>query len=222
MKVLIAEDEIQVARAIKVFLDRNKITSDMVHDGRSALDYLMQVNYDVIVLDIMMPEMDGVTVLKKARAQGIQTPVLFLTAKSGVDDRVSGLEAGADDYLVKPFDMNELVARVRALSRRSMSYAPSIIDINGTKLNCSSFELSCGGESVKLNNKEFQLMELFMKYPGQVFSADHIMDRIWSESAADIDVLWTYMGFIRKKLKKINATVAIKTVRGAGYSLEGL
>ena len=170
----------------------------------------------------MMPEMDGVTVLKKARAQGIQTPVLFLTAKSGVDDRVSGLEAGADDYLVKPFDMNELVARVRALSRRSMSYAPSIIDINGTKLNCSSFELSCGGESVKLNNKEFQLMELFMKYPGQVFSADHIMDRIWSESAADIDVLWTYMGFIRKKLKKINATVAIKTVRGAGYSLEGL
>ena len=221
MKVLIAEDELEVARAVKVFLERNKINTDVVNDGREALDYILQVQYDVIVLDIMMPLMDGVTVLKSIRAKGISTPVLFLTAKSGIDDRVTGLDAGADDYLVKPFDMNELTARIKALSRRSMAYAPDIIDINGTKLNCGTFEISCGDKAEKLNNKEFQLMELFMKYPKQVFSADHIMGRIWADSGADIDVLWTYMGFIRKKLKKIDATIGIKTVRGAGYSLEG-
>ncbi len=220
MKVLIAEDEAGVARAIKVFLERNKINADVVEDGESALSYLEYAEYDVAVLDIMMPKVDGVTVVKKVREKNMDIPILLLTAKSGIDDRVNGLTAGADDYLIKPFDMNELLARIKALSRRGKSFSPDILDINGTKLNLNSFELSRGEAVEKLNNKEFQLMELFMKYPKQVFSADHIMERIWTESDAEIDVLWTYMGFIRKKLKKIGATVEIKTVRGAGYSLE--
>ena len=201
MRILIAEDEVKIARALKVLLEKNKCVADIVHNGKDAWDFVSQGNYDVIVLDIMMPEMDGLEVLRRARENHISTPVMLLTAKSEIEDRVAGLNAGADDYLPKPFAVSEFIARVKALGRRSTNYT------------------EC--ESIRLNNKEFQLMELFMKHPKFVFSTEHIMKKIWEQDGtAGMDVVWTYIGFLRKKLKQLGATVEIKTVRGAGYSLE--
>ncbi len=221
MRVLIADDEVEIAKALKVILEKNKYSVDIVHDGMTACDYIEDITYDVIVLDIMMPGLDGYGVLKKIRGKGLSTPVLFLTAKSEVEDRVKGLDLGADDYLPKPFAASELLARVRALSRRSETFASSVLKIGNTSLDLSTYELSFGDSSVRLNNKEYQLMELFMRYPKQVFSAERLMERIWDlDSQADIDVVWTYIGFLRKKLKELDADIEIKTIRGAGYSLD--
>ncbi len=221
MRILIAEDEVSIAKALKVLLEKNKYSVTMVHNGNDALDHMLSGEYDALVLDIMMPGMDGVEALREARRQGIKTPALFLTAKSEVEDRVAGLDAGADDYLPKPFATSELLARVRALVRRSDSYAPTVLSFGNAALNCSTYTLSCGGEGVRLNNKEYQLMELFMRHPRQVFSTDHLMSRVWGlDSEADIDVVWTYIGFLRKKLRQLGARVEIQTIRGAGYALE--
>ena len=221
MRVLIADDEVEIAKALKVILEKNKYSVDIVHDGITACDYIEDITYDVIVLDIMMPGLDGYGVLKKIRGKGLSTPVLFLTAKSEVEDRVKGLDLGADDYLPKPFAASELLARVRALSRRSETFASSVLKIGNTSLDLSTYELSFGDSSVRLNNKEYQLMELFMRYPKQVFSAERLMERIWGlDSQADIDVVWTYIGFLRKKIKELDADIEIKTIRGAGYSLD--
>ena len=165
MKILIAEDEVSIARALKVVLEKNKYAVDMVHNGKDALQYISSTHYDALVLDIMMPEMDGIEVLKRARMQGIHIPALFLTAKSSVEDRVAGLDAGADDYLPKPFAMSEFLARVRALVRRSDSYASVVLTVGNVSLDCSSYMLSAKGKDVCLNNKEYQLMELFMRHP---------------------------------------------------------
>lgn len=220
MRILIAEDEISIARALKVILEKNKFTVDVVHDGITALDYITDIKYDGIVLDIMMPGADGLEVLKKTRDAGIMTPVLFLTAKSEVEDRVAGLDAGADDYLPKPFAMSEFLARTKALTRRSGSYTPAVIEFSDTRLDLNEYTLSAK-TSVRLNNKEFQLMEIFMRCPRRVFSSDELMERIWGLDAdAGIDVVWTYIGFLRKKLREIRAGASIKTIRGAGYSLE--
>ncbi|MBR6222132.1 MAG: response regulator transcription factor [Lachnospiraceae bacterium] len=220
MRILIADDEVEIAKALKVILEKNKYSVDIVHDGISACDFIEEITYDVIVLDIMMPGLDGYGVLKKIRGKGISTPVLFLTAKSEVEDRVKGLDLGADDYLPKPFATSELLARVRALSRRSEIFSSSVLKIGNTSLDLSTYELCFDDKSVRLNNKEYQLMELFMRYPKQVFSADRLMERIWGlDSEADIDVVWTYIGFLRKKLKELDADIEIKTIRGAGYSL---
>ena len=220
MRILIADDEVEIAKALKVILEKNKYSVDIVHDGISACDFIEEITYDVIVLDIMMPGLDGYGVLKKIREKGISTPVLFLTAKSEVEDRVKGLDLGADDYLPKPFATSELLARVRALSRRSETFSSSVLKIGNTSLDLSTYELCFDDKSVRLNNKEYQLMELFMRYPKQVFSADRLMERIWGlDSEADIDVVWTYIGFLRKKLKELDADIEIKTIRGAGYSL---
>ncbi len=222
MKILIAEDEVSIARALKVALEKNKYAVDMVHNGKDALQYIASTHYDALVLDIMMPEMDGIEVLKRARMQGIHTPALFLTAKSSVEDRVAGLDAGADDYLPKPFAMSEFLARVRALVRRSDSYYASVVlTVGNVSLNCSSYMLSAGENEIRLNNKEYQLMELFMRHPHLIFSSEHLMEKVWGlDSDADIDVVWTYIGFLRKKLKELNGSVEIKTIRGAGYALE--
>ncbi len=174
-----------------------------------------------MIMDIMMPEMDGMEALRKIRQYGIAVPVLLLTAKGGIADRVSGLNAGADDYLPKPFDMGELTARVKALARRSNSYAPDVISFQNVTLDCNQYALSASQQTIRLNNKEFQMMELFIKHPHYVFSSDHLMERIWGlDSEAGIDVVWTYVGFLRKKLKQIGAEAEIKTIRGAGYCLE--
>ena len=221
MRVLIAEDEVSLAKGLKFLLEKNNFTVDIVHNGNDALDYVHASDYDVLVLDIMMPGRDGLSVLSALRAEGSAVPVMMLTAKAEIEDRVKGLELGADDYLPKPFATQEFLARVKALARRNAAYANAALAFGNTQLDCSRYELSCGEKTLRLNNKEFQLLELFFRHPRIVFSTEHIMDKLWDlESAAGIEVVWTYIGFIRKKLKEIGSDVEIRTVRGAGYSLE--
>ena len=221
MRILIAEDEVTIARALKVMLEKNKYAVDMVHNGNDALDYIQATTYDALVLDIMMPGKDGIEVLKAARAGGNTTPALFLTAKAEVADRVAGLDAGADDYLPKPFAASEFLARVRALTRRSNTYASSILSFRNVTLDCSQYLLKTILGEVRLNNKEYQLMELFFRHPRQVFSSEHLMEKVWGlDSEAGMDVVWTYIGFLRKKLRQIGAEIEIRTIRGAGYALE--
>lgn len=221
MRILIAEDETELAKGLKFLLEKNMFTVDTVHDGAEALAYLRCRDYDVVILDIMMPKVDGLEVLRQIRATGSGIPVLMLTAKSEIEDRVAGLEAGADDYLPKPFASPEFIARVRALSRRNAGYAEACLSFGNVKLDCNRYEMSCGREMVRLNNKEFQLMELFMRNPRFVFSSAHLMDKIWGQdSEADISVVWTYVGFLRRKLKELEADIEIRTARGAGYFLE--
>lgn len=221
MRILIADDEQGIAKALKVILEKNKFAVDAVFNGTDALDYIMSTPYDAIVLDIMMPGLDGLTVLKRAREAGVKTPVMLLTAKSETSDRVAGLECGADDYLPKPFATAEFVARVRALTRRSESYTHSVITVGVTQLDSGRYELRCGDKSAALSNKEYQLMELFMRSPRRVFSTEHIMELIWGfDAEAETDVIWTYISFLRKKLRQIDSDAEIKTIRGAGYALD--
>ncbi|MCR5034125.1 MAG: response regulator transcription factor [Clostridia bacterium] len=221
MRILIAEDEISTAKALKVIMEKNKFSVDIVHNGDDAWSYVKTTPYEVVVLDIMMPGMSGLEVLSLMRENKINTPVLMLTAKSEIEDKVAGLEAGADDYLAKPFASTELIARVKALGRRSEVYSDSVRTLGNVSLDSNRYELKVGDESVSLTNKEYQLLELFMLHPGFVFSTEHLMEKIWGiDSDSDIDVVWTHIGFVRKKLKALNADVEIKTIRGAGYSLE--
>lgn len=223
MRILIAEDEPEVAKALKIMLERSHFAVDTVDNGRDALDYLMGGQYDVAVLDIMMPGMDGLEVLERLRAQGRSLPVLLLTAKSEIEDRVTGLDAGADDYLTKPFAASEFVARVKALTRRIQNFTPQVITLGSLSLDCNSFLLSGPSGSLRLNNKEFQMMELFLRNPRNIFSTAQLMERIWGcDSESGMDVVWTYIAFLRKKLKHLEADVQLRTIRGAGYTLEEL
>ena len=223
MRVLIAEDEVSTVKALKVLLEKSKFSVDIVHNGLDAWSYIEAGSYEVIVLDIMMPGMNGIEVLTKMRKAGNKTPVMMLTAKAEVEDRVAGLEAGADDYLPKPFATTEFIARVKALGRRSEAYSEAEQKVGNLTLDANRYEMRAGKNSVKLTNKEYQLMELFVLHPGYVFSTEHLMDKIWGlDSESEIDVVWTHIGFVRKKLRSIDANVEIKTVRGAGYSLEVL
>lgn len=221
MRILIAEDEVELAKGLKFLLEKNKFTVDVVHDGEEALAYFGGRAYDVVVLDIMMPRVNGLDVLREIRGTGSGVPVLMLTAKTEVEDRVAGLEAGADDYLPKPFASPEFIARVKALSRRNAGYTELCLSFGNVQLDCNRYEMTCQKRAVRLNNKEFQLMELFMRNPRFVFSTAHLMDKIWGQdSEADISVIWTYVGFLRKKLKELEADIEIRTARGAGYYLE--
>lgn len=221
MRILIAEDENGLAKALKFLLEKNKFSVDTVYDGAAALDCFHSTDYDVIVLDIMMPKVNGLEVLKAIRREKAGVPVMMLTAKAEIEDRVEGLEAGADDYLPKPFASREFIARVKALSRRNAGYTDRILSFGDLRLDCNRYELVCGDESVRLNNKEFQLAELFLRHPHFVFSTGHLMEKIWGQdSEAEIDVVWTYIGFVRKKLRQLGSRVEIRTARGAGYSLE--
>ena len=221
MRVLIAEDEVSTAKALKVLLEKSKFAVDIVHNGTDAWSYVSSGSYEVVVLDIMMPGMSGLEVLTKMRRAGNKTPVLMLTAKAEIEDRVAGLDAGADDYLPKPFATSELIARVRALGRRSEAYSDTLQKLGNLTLDGNRYEMKVGDKSVNLANKEYQLMELFISHPGFVFSTEHLMDKIWGlDSESEIDVVWTHIGFVRKKLRSLDADVEIKTIRGAGYSLE--
>lgn len=221
MRVLIADDEPAITKALKVILEKNKFTVDAVYNGRDALDYMLTGQYDAVVLDIMMPELSGLDVLTRARAQGVKTQVMLLTAKGEVSDRVTGLDCGADDYLPKPFAASELVARVRALTRRSDSYTHTVLSLGQTRLDSGRYELACGDKSVSLSNREYQLMELLMRNARRVFSSERIMELVWGFDAnADTDVVWTYVSFLRKKLREINADTEIKTIRGVGYAFD--
>ena len=221
MRILIAEDEVATAKALQLLLKKNNYTVDIVHNGNDAWDYISTSLYDAIVLDIMMPGKSGIEVLKLLRKNQIRTPVLMLTAKAELEDRIAGLDAGADDYLPKPFAAGELIARVKALLRRSDQYTDSVLRIGNLELDQSRYEISAGGNTVRLTNKEYQLLELFARHPGFVFSSDHLMEKIWGwDSESDIGVVWTHIGFIRKKLRTLQADVEIRTIRGAGYTLE--
>ena len=221
MRLLFAEDEKSLSRAITAILKNNHYEVDAVYDGEEALAYLECGTYDGAILDIMMPKKDGLTVLKEIRRQGINTPVLMLTAKAEIDDRVLGLDSGANDYLTKPFAAPELLARIRAMTRTQMTQTTSCLSLGNLSLIQTSFELSSPSGSYQLTNKEFQLLELLMANPGQVISSDRLFEKIWGyESDADPSVIWVYISYLRKKLTALNASVRIRAIRNAGYRLE--
>ncbi len=220
MRLLIAEEETDLAEALTVFFEKNQFSVDAVKDGRSAYEYASSGEYDALILDIMMPKMDGIEVLRRLRADGIKTPVMMLTAKGQKDDRITGFNAGADDYLPKPFEPDELICRVRAMLRRSEDYTPTVLSFGDVTLDPGTGNLACGENSVRLSGREFQLMELFMRQPKIVFSADRIMEKIWGwDSEAEINVVWVHISNLRKKLKSIGSGVTVIASRGMGYSL---
>ena len=221
MRLLLAEDEADLSKALCAILKHNNYSVDAVFNGQDALDYGLCENYDGIILDIMMPKKDGIEVLTELRKNGVSTPVLILTAKSEIEDKISGLDAGADDYLTKPFAMGELLARVRAITRRKADFTPNLLTIGNLKLNRETFELSVGSESIRLGNKEFQMIEMLMGNPGRLISTEQFMERIWGyETEAEINVVWVYISYLRKKLASLKADQEIKAVRGVGYTLE--
>ncbi|MBQ8503243.1 MAG: response regulator transcription factor [Clostridia bacterium] len=221
MRLLLAEDEKELSKALCAILKHNNFSVDAVYDGQDAFDYGLDENYDGIILDIMMPKMNGLEVLKKLRENGVSTPVLILTAKSEIEDKILGLDTGADDYLTKPFAMGELLARVRALTRRKAEFSPNVLSFGNITLNRETFELSCENNSIRLGNKEFQMLEMLITNPGRLISTEQFMERIWGyETEAEINVVWVYISYLRKKLSNLNANVEIKAVRGVGYTLE--
>ena len=194
---------------------------DAVYNGQDAIDYIEQADYDGVILDWMMPKKSGIEVLSLMRSKGISTPVLILTARDAIEDRVAGLDMGADDYLPKPFAASELLARVRAMLRRKEDYRHDVITFSDVELDRSAMLIRCGSKSVSLNNKAFQLMEMLVEHPGAVLSIDQIMERVWGwDSDAEVNVVWVNISTLRKKLTELNAHVKIKAVRGVGYSLE--
>lgn len=221
MRLLYAEDEKSLARAVSTILIRNNYSVDVVHDGESALDYLATENYDGVILDVMMPKRDGIQVLREMRERGDKTPVLLLTAKSDVDDRVTGLDSGANDYLTKPFDMKELLARIRAMTRLLSVQPDKTLSTGNVRLDCASYDLSGPAGSLKLAGKEFQMLEMLLRSPRKLISTEEFMDRIWGyDSEAELNVVWVYISTLRKKLKTIGANVEIRAQRGVGYYLE--
>ena len=221
MRLLVADDERDITKAVRAVLEHSKYTVDVVDNGADALEYARDGSYDGIILDIMMPGRDGPSVLQELRELGVESPVLLLTARGELDDRVAGFEAGADDYLPKPFAMIELLARVRAMLRRRTGYTADTLRLGALALDCSACELSSGGRSIRLNNKEFQIMECFLRNPRQVFSTEDLMAKFWSwDSEAEINVVWTNIANLRRKLSQLGAGVEIKSIRGVGYQLE--
>ncbi len=223
MRLLLAEDEEDLSRALVAVLKHNNYSVDAVYDGAEALDYIENGdNYDGVILDIMMPKMDGITVLKTIRSHGNSVPVLMLTAKAEIDDRVEGLDSGADDYLTKPFSMKELLARIRAMTRRQADTTDSVLSFADITLDRSTYILTGpkNKDGMRLANKEYQMLEMLMTNPGQIISADQFMDKIWGyDSDAEQNVVWVYISYLRKKLTSVGSVAQIKATRGVGYSI---
>ncbi len=221
MRLLLAEDEKALSRALTTILERNNYSVDAAYDGQEALEYLEADNYDGVILDIMMPKIDGITVLRELRKKGNLIPVLLLTAKSEVDDKVIGLDAGANDYLTKPFNSRELLARIRAMTRTQAVQVNSQLKIGNVILDRATYELSTPSGSYRLANKEFQMMEMLMSNPKNLISSERFMEKIWGyDSEAEINVVWVYISYLRKKLTALHADIQIKAMRNAGYTLE--
>lgn len=221
MKLLIAEDERDLADALTVLLERNKYAVDTVYNGRDAYEYARTGEYDGVIPDVMMPQLTGLQVVTRLREDGVTTPVMLLTAKGQKDDRITGFDAGADDYLPKPFATDELLARIRALLRRSGDYKSTVLALGTLSLDCGSGILSDTGGSARLSGREFQIMELFMRSPSMIISADRIIERVWGwESDTEVCSVWVHISNLRKKLRSIDSAVEINTVRGMGYVLE--
>lgn len=223
MKLLYAEDEKSMSEAVVDILTYHKYIVDAVYDGEEALDYALAERYDGIILDIMMPKKDGYEVLKTLRQNGINTPVLLLTAKSEVEDRIMGLDMGADDYLPKPFAMGELLARVRAMLRRKETFTPNILKCGNISLNMQSYELSNGKQAFVLPKLEYQLMELFMLNQGIYLSSEDLLVKVWGyDTNAELGTVWVYISYLRKRLTALDANVVIRAKRNVGYTLEVL
>ena len=221
MRLLFAEDDRDLSAAVKTLLERNGYLVDAVYDGEEAVSYAEAEAYDGMILDWMMPEKDGIQALQEIRGKGIQAPCMMLTARDAVEDRVKGLDAGADDYLPKPFDAAELLARVRAMLRRRESYVPDILQWEDLSLDKGSCELRCGPKSVRMIGKMYQLMELFMENPRILFSVQQLMDKVWGwDTETEINVVWVNISQLRKKLAELNSAAEIRVHRGTGYSLE--
>lgn len=221
MRLLFAEDEKSLSRAVTAMLEKSNFAVDAVYDGQDALDYLRAGNYDGAILDIMMPKMDGIEVLKTIRAEGIRVPVLMLTAKAEIDDKVLGLDSGANDYLTKPFSSKELLARIRAMTRTQTMQQSSVLSFGNITLDQTTYMLAGPGGSYRLANKEFQMLETLMANPHRLISSERFLEKIWGyDSDAEINVVWVYISYLRKKLAALNANVQIKATRNAGYSLE--
>ncbi|MBK0348286.1 response regulator transcription factor [Aerococcaceae bacterium zg-ZJ1578] len=221
MRLLLAEDEKDLARALAAILKHHSYEVDVVHNGEDALFYAESAEYDGLILDIMMPKKSGLEVLDTLRKRGAQTPILLLTAKNQLEDKVTGLDSGADDYITKPFDTPELLARVRSMLRRPATYVSDTLTVGDVTLDRSNYLLQANGQSISLNNREFQLMEMFFLNSNQVLSKELIMDRIWGlESEAEINVVWVNISSLRKKLQQLESKVKISAQRGLGYKLE--
>lgn len=222
MRILLAEDEVSLSKALKVILERNNYSVDQVYDGEEALSFLSADNYDCLILDLMMPKVDGITVLKTMRKEGNMLPVIILTAKSEVDDKVLGLDSGANDYLTKPFNSRELLARIRAITRsKENNEGDSILKMGNTILMRDTFILKTDSGEARLQSKEFQILELLMQNKNKLISTERLMEKIWGfDSEAEINVVWVYISNLRKKLASLDSNVEIKATRNAGYTLE--
>ena len=221
MRILFAEDDRDLNNAVKTLLTRSGYQVDAVFDGEDALSYAQAEPYDGVILDWMMPRMDGVEVLRRLRAEGVKTPCLLLTARDAVEDRITGLDAGADDYLPKPFNAQELLARIRAMLRRREAWVPDVITFEDLSLDKGSNELRCGSRTVRLVGKTYQMMALFMENPHILFSVQQLMDKVWGwDAEAEINVVWVNISTLRKKLTELDTAVEIRVHRGTGYSLE--
>ena len=222
MRILLAEDEVSLSKALKVILERNNYSVDQVYDGEEALSFLSADNYDCLILDLMMPKVDGITVLKTMRKEGNMLPVIILTAKSEVDDKVLGLDSGANDYLTKPFNSRELLARIRAITRsKENNEGDSILKMGNTILMRDTFILKTDSAETRLQSKEFQILELLMQNKNKLISTERLMEKIWGfDSEAEINVVWVYISNLRKKLTSLDSNVEIKATRNAGYTLE--
>ena len=221
MRLLIAEDEPDLAEALTVFFEKNRFSVDAVYDGQEAYEYAKAGSYNAIILDIMMPKLNGLEVLERLRAEHVNTPIMMLTAKGQKEDRITGFNAGADDYLPKPFDPDELLSRVRAILRRSDTYLPTVLQYGDLSLDCGTGMLSCNQETVRLSGKEYQVMELLLRSPGTVLPAEQILEKIWGwESEAEISVVWVNISNLRKKLTSIGSKTTLRACRGLGYRLE--
>ena len=221
MKLLFAEDDRDLSRALQALLERSGYAVDPVYNGEDALVYAESDAYDGIILDWMLPLRDGIDVLRRLRAGGHDVPCLLLTARDSVRDRVAGLDAGADDYLSKPFDSQELLARVRAMLRRRTSIRPDVVSFEDLVLDKTAMELRCGERTCRLSAKAFHLMEMLIEGPRTVHSVQQIMDHVWGwDSEAEINVVWVNISFLRKRIAELGAHVEIRASRGLGYSLE--
>ncbi len=220
MRILLAEDERALSKALVHILESAHYAVDAAYNGEEALDYLDVSSYDAIILDLMMPKVDGLTVLRTIRERGNLTPVLILTAKAEVDDKVLGLDTGANDYMTKPFEPKELLARLRAITRIQTKNPNSVLRVGNTALDRCNYELSCGDKSLRLQNKEFQLIELLMSNPGQVLSTEQIFEKIWGlDSDVDTSIIWVYISYLRRKIKTLGSNILIHATRNVGYSV---
>ena len=221
MRLLVAEDDPKLLKTLMHIFTSNKFSADGVTNGRDALTYAQSMEYDGLVLDIMMPGLDGIQVLQTLRQSGVNTPALFLTARTEVEQRVEGLDAGADDYLPKPFSTAELLARVRAMLRRKDTYLPDLLALGEVTLNRSTYQLCWQDRVQALSGKEFQILEMLMQAPGSIFTTERFITHLWGwDATVDTSVVWVHISNLRKKINALGAPLDIRFVRGAGYALE--